>query len=314
MMVDYKVPICRIESRLGMTVDMLACNLPSFLRVMSAPAVADITCRQHRRSPLSDKETPRVCVDLIFPTPHTELAQFLQLRHLRRAGLPQSTFFGSKSMFGDSNAMIMDINGPSSTHHYWPLCTQMIAVSNSKLLIYTEATVETWTEVMDRVLAMDANSAATKLKWKPSKNGGRPIASPTATTSALAATRRKANKSASMTDYIAEVTVKGEMGKEDAEVLRRLMVHACTVTGFNVKEAADGRSPKTGEFVHLASLDAAAPPGRLRLFLGSEEEVRKFHMALHGQTVQVGQDRIAIELSNDIIDGSHFMGNGRRRR
>ena len=117
-----------------------------------------------------------------------------------------------------------------------------------------------------------------------------------------------------MTDYIAEVTVKGEMGKEDAEVLRRLMVHACTVTGFNIKEAADGRSPKIGEFVHLASVDAAAPPGRLRLFLGSEEEVRKFHMALHGQTVQVGQDRIAIELSNDIIDGSHFMGNGRRRR
>ena len=36
---------------------------------------------------------------------------------------------------------------------------------------------------------MDVHCAATKLKWKPSKNGGRPVASPWATVAALAATK-----------------------------------------------------------------------------------------------------------------------------
>ena len=82
-------------------------------------------------------------------------------------------------------------------------------------------------------------------------------------------------------------------------------------------EAGNGNSPKLGEFVHLASVDPAAPPGRLRLFLRSEDEVRKFYAPLHGQTVQVGQDLVAIEISNDIINAASLLetlrGGGRMR-
>ena len=217
-------------------------------------------------------------------------------------------------MFGDPSAMILEINGPAGTHHYWPLCTQMVAVSASKLLVYTEAASDTWTETLDRVLAMDVTFAATRLKWKPSKNGGRPVASPSATASALSASRRRSHKLASTWDFVAEVAVKGEIGREDAAVLRKIMDHACNATGCSVMEAGNGNSPKLGEFVHLASVDPAAPPGRLRLFLRSEDEVRKFYAALHGQTVQVGQDLVAIEISNDIINAASLLGNAPRRR
>ena len=162
-MIQFKAPLFTVESCIGMTVDMLACNLPSFLTAMQDPALVDVLCRQHRRSPLSSAETHRICLDLVFPAHHTELSQFLHLRHLRRVSLPATAFFGSKSMFGDPSAMILEINGPAGTHHYWPLCTQMVAVSASKLLVYTEAASNTWTETLDRVLPMDVTFAATRL-------------------------------------------------------------------------------------------------------------------------------------------------------
>ena len=314
-MIDFKDPLVRIEGNSSMTVDMVAENLPLFLKAMQDPALVDIVCRQHRRSQLSSADMPRVCVDMIFPVQHTELAQFLQLRQLRRVCLPASTFFGSRSMHGDPNAMILEINSPLAAHHYWPLCTQMLAISRTKLLVYTEAATETWTEVLDRIMAVDLDSAATRLKWKPSKNGGRSVATPTATTTALTASRRRAsNKGSPATDYVTELAIKGEVGRADAEVLSKIMAHACKATGCNVKEASKSTAPKAGEYVHLASVDPTAPPGRLRLFLNSEEEVRKFYAALHGQTVQVGRDLIAIELAIDMIQLQPLPGTAQRRR
>ena len=205
-----------------------------------------------------------MCIDLLFPVDQTELTQLLQLRHLRRVGLPDSTFFGSKSMYGDQSSMILEVNSPLSAHHYWKLCTQMIAVSSSKILVHSNAAAEVWTETLDMVLAMDVHSAATKLKRKPSKNGGRPVASPSATSSVLAASKKTGDKPSSTLDYITDLAVRGEVGREDGEVLRLLIAHACTATGCTIKETDAGSNPKLGEYIHLAPCDPSAPPGRLR--------------------------------------------------
>eukprot|EP00959_Pyramimonas_sp_CCMP1952_P472480 9500105-Pyramimonas_sp.AAC.1 len=64
------------------------------------------------------------------------------------------------------------------------------------------------------------------------------------------------------------------------------MAHACTATGISLTETDYSRDPREGEFVHLASKDPAAPPGRLRLLLPGAEAVRRIRAALHGQTIQ----------------------------
>ncbi|CAK0847085.1 unnamed protein product, partial [Prorocentrum cordatum] len=60
-----------------------------------------------------------VTVDLLFPDGVDQLAQFLQLRHLRRPEFPESAFFGSTLMYSDPDAMTLEINGSASLHHYW---------------------------------------------------------------------------------------------------------------------------------------------------------------------------------------------------
>ena len=67
-----------------------------------------------------------------------------------------------------------------------------------------------------------------------------------------------------------------------------------------------------GTWKHLASYAPDAPPGRARLYLSSQEEVRRVHAALHGQMVQVGSDWLAVTVHNDPHDAAPLMGNGGR--
>ena len=79
-------------------------------------------------------------------------------------------------------------------------------------------------------------------------------------------------------------------------------------------ETDGGRGPMIREFIHLASKDTAAAAGRLRLLLANRDEVRKVFAALHGQTIQVGQDYVGIEVANDAEDAQRRPGNGRGGR
>jgi len=109
--------------------------------------------------------------------------------------------------------------------------------------------------------------------------------------------------------YNADVTVQGEVGKEDGQVLAILMQHVTSNTGLSIQETDYSRAPRVGEYVHLASLDSTAQPGKLRVLLSSAEDVRRLYNALHGQTVQVGHDRVGIVVGSDLIDGRQVPGN-----
>ena len=93
------------------------------------------------------------------------------------------------------------------------------------------------------------------------------------------------------------------------QVLSLLMQHVVSATGLARAETDYSRAPRVGEFVHLASQDPSAPPGKLRVHLGSADEVRKLYNALHGQTVMVGSDRVGILVGNELVDGWRVPGN-----
>ena len=128
----------------------------------------EVICRPHRRSTTSTREVPRVCVDLIFPESQTDLDVLLQLRHVRGSALPSDAYFGLRSMIGSSEAMVLETSSPLSLHHYWPLCTQLVPLSPTKALVFTDASAEVWTQVMDTTMRTDSMETSVRLKWKPS--------------------------------------------------------------------------------------------------------------------------------------------------
>jgi len=209
----------------GMHVDHFA----DFLALQQTQIMGGASFRYHRRSPLSSKETPLVAIDVIFPNAATELEQVAVLKHLRRHHLPEGTFFGFKNLMGASDALILECNGGGVFHKYWPLCTQALLISAVKFLLSTDASVDTWSTVLEQVYRDDKDHAATRLKCKPSRHGGLVLAAPAASTSQVSANKRRGGKSSSAAGHIAEIVVHGDLGREDGVVLDLMMAHVCTV-------------------------------------------------------------------------------------
>ena len=140
---------------------------------------------------------------------------------------------------------------------------------------------------------------------------------PTTTSSPLAPSRRrkgKHGKEAQLTDFITEVNVNGEIGIAEKDAIDELVKHVCAQTGIQLKAHSTNDKVAMGTWKHLASYDPAAPPGRARLYLGSQEEVRKIYSALHGQILQVGADSLSITVHNDYLEDVVLTGNGRGGR
>ena len=212
-------------------------------------------------------------------------------------------------MFTDKETLILEFSSQLAVHHYWSLCSQMVLLSSHKALLYTAAEAGTWTAKFDHVMKSDAMEIAVKLRWRASKHGGRPFAGPSATSQALAASKRRGKNPISMVHFNTDVTIQGEVGREDGQVMAILMQHVTQATGLAIKETDYSRVPKCGEYIHLASQDPTAQPGKLRVLLSTADEVRRLYNALHGQTVQVGGERIGIVVSNDLINGQQVPGN-----
>ena len=307
-------PLLQLPVVPAIKLDVQALDLPKVIALLQAPPYVDLLIRHPRRSVLSTKEVPRVLVDIIIPASYTDLYTHMLFSQLQRQGLPNDAFWCHHSIFANGDAKILEVGSANNAHLFWELCSELVAVSRTKILVISDASAEIWTSVMDRAMQEDTSETHFKLKWKPSRNGGRTIATPTATTAALAASRRQGNCVASSRDFFTDVAIQGEVGREDGEVMRLLMTHLVRATGLDIKETDYSRDPKSGEFYHLASKDPISPPGRLRLYLRDQDEVRKVYAALHNQTVQVGQDYVAITVSNDLVEGARVPGNGRQGR
>ena len=68
---------------------------------------------------------------------------------------------------------------------------------------------------MDRVMGEDSRETAVRLRWRASKYGGRPFATPSATSNALAASKRRGTAPISTYNFTTDVTIRGEVGKEE---------------------------------------------------------------------------------------------------
>ncbi len=293
--------------------DCRALDLPKMMTILDAPELKDILCRAPARSPLSSKKIPRITLQWILPEHLSYMEVILFLRSIRGQSLPADTFYGVKDMFSDKDSLILEFTSEMAVPHYWSLSSQLIPIGPRNSLIYTDTAAEIWTSRMDVVMKEDMMETSVKLRWRASKLSGRTFAAPTATTQALAASRRRGTSTAvAFHNYNAEVEVMGEIGREDGQVMNLLMTHVVNLTGIQLVETDYGRDPKAGEFIHLATQDSTAKPGMLRVILKSSDEVRKLFNALDGQTVQVGQDKLGVRVLNDLVQGCQVPGNEKR--
>ena len=310
-----RTPLTQAAGTAVLVADLPTEQLYGFLQGMASPEFSTITVRNPTRSVGSNDEIPRTKVDLMLPPGLSSIGVELLLRRLRRQVLSPETAIGNKELYTADDALIMECHSPAVLAQANPLCSEALFLSADRLLVRTEASTDTWVELMDRLCRSGELTIISKLRWKASRFGGRPSAVPTATSSALAASRRrkgKTGKAPQPIDYVTEVRVNGDPGLQDKRIFDDLIAHICRHAGLQLKAFGADAGHQAGTWKHLASYDETAPPGRGRLYLSSKEEVMKVHAALHGQVVQVGSDWLAVTVHNDLLEAAPLTGNGGR--
>jgi len=310
-----RAALSKVDGTAGLIVDLPSEQLPALLRGLSAPEFACLRVREPTRSVGSSAEFHRTTVRLLLPGGLSAMAVEILLRRLKREVLAPSMAIGNMDLYSAEDALIMECHSPSALHHANPLCSEAIFLSSDRVLVRTEASADHWVTLMDSLCKEGELTIISKLRWKASKFGGRPFAVPTASPAALAASRRRRGKQSlapQQADFVTELRVNGEVGRQDRRIFDELILHVTQSVGIQMTPFNENSVQSAGTWKHLASHDPDAPPGRARLYLSNQEEVRRVRAALHGQVVQVGSDWLAVTVHNDLCDAAPLTGNGGR--
>jgi len=313
-----RAPLLRLAEVRTVLIDTRAEYVGRLLGLLHGAFGNAVTIRDSRRSPLSTDVLPRAQISLVLSEAVADADAVMVLQDIRSNHIGAETFFGLRSMSAAPDAILLEFSCSDTLRHCWPLCSLMYVLNGRTALVYTKATEETWTATMDRTMIADANEKRVRLRWKMSA-GGRPFASPSATNEALTANKRTGRHAPSQLDYATSVTINGEIGREDGKVLGQIMDHvvrnAPDGSGLGrLKAATDPNDPKLGEYLHTATVDPSAPPGRLQVYCETEADVAELYNILNGEVLECGLDYIGVTVSNDILAARAVPKNGARPR
>ena len=201
------------------------------------------------RSPGHTAESPRGRVEVRFACNTSRLDQELLIRHARRA-LPAGVCFASQDLYTEPGCLIAELGHADVVASIWAICSGALFLSKSTLLLTTEASAGTWQQAMDTMMRNDPDSAVYKLKWRPSRHGGRPFATPSALPARIAATRRakQTRGTASTVQAITDVEIKGHLHADEHALVRALVTHLVGQTGISLTELQEDRGHRAGKW------------------------------------------------------------------
>ena len=119
---------------------------------------------------------------------------------------------GHRSLCANQDAMIMECDSPHALAKVWKLCSKAVVLSSDEVIILADATDDAWRELLDQAMKEDEPNAIARIRQKASK-GGRVWVTPTATLTAMAASRRRrrAGKPANAMYYLTDVRTAGKV-------------------------------------------------------------------------------------------------------
>ena len=221
---------------------------------------------------------------------------------------------GSLDCVSDAAAYLVDLTSPGAAQAAWPLCEDLVFLQPRLLTIRTAAQQEVWAQLLEQVFERDPDAAILRVRWRPSRHGGRIWATPPVTAQQLGAASRLAARAAvpsAAADGRTTLSLRGPLGHDPARVMTEFLAVLQTRTGLSLMQATDAADERLGTWRLLDGVGDPGGAGRVRLALSSLDEARRVAAEFHGRAINVGPDLIAIEVSNDLL-GAPGAGNGRR--
>ena len=170
----------------------------------------------HSPSPGSAVDAPRSRVEFFLPFQGTtEIEVVVLLSDLHSRHLHSAVLLVNRAIFSDNSALIVELTGPAGLSRVSHFCDEALFLSPRLATIRTTVQQDVWQDTVEELWKDDEDAAVAKLRWRPSRSGGRAWATPSATPTRLQAARRPAAVRAVPTPAghaAAELRVEGSLG------------------------------------------------------------------------------------------------------
>ena len=252
-------------------------------------------CRSFGTSPSSQRIYFRGYFDERWVTALTARLHVTTLKSQQSLG---RALIGSQSLFTDPSALLAEISSVQAAKEIAPLCDEIVVVSSQLAILHTSCSKTLWEERLTELLQKSPDSSVDKLKWRPSRHGGRPWVKPITLDAravrarALAAARE--DKEAAVS---AVVTIHGSLGAAPFALIQKVMDRIAESLGVILEPADPDNALRTYQWREFR--DAADEcTGAIKLTLSTPCEVQLLFARVRGAAVEVGGQQMFVEVQN----------------
>jgi len=303
LFVEEAGPAIRVDCKIH---DMMQVRLA----IRQVIPLLDIFWSDPLRSPGTTKEEPRV-VFLAGFRPEDVAGPVLGriLMELRLTCGIEHTMFASDDIWHDNAAPLLELSAPAAFFAVSALCEQAVYVSPKVVTCRTLAPADAWESKLQELFQADPMCSISKLKWRPSRNGGRVIAQPAATRQQVRAAQRHASQGEP--NLQSDIRVLGILGHRTRPTLEHLVARLAA-GGLPLQEAADRGPLPPMHWRPMAAATSRAPAPGFQVRVSEESQLTTIRSLLHEKSIQLGADMLTITVESEVELARQAKKNGPR--
>ena len=225
-------------------------------------------------------------------------------KEVQRLLQPEGVLVGMRNIYKNMAALLMEITSWDVTKHIQPLCEDIVALSPKWAIVRTVVKAERWSEILTDLMRNDPYSCILRLQWRQSYHGGRPWALPAAISQQVQAVCVQAKErlsgrcASAAASQESTISINGNLGPNPVELIRHMLNSIQAKLGFPLREVPDVDHMSVGDWAIHFLPSSQVPSGKVKVVLANSLSARELKKAAHNQSVTVGGEAVAVQVSN----------------
>ncbi len=268
------------------------------------------------RSPGSSKEQTRYRIRGYMPVDvRSSLQANIILKDLRRRIGSNQVLAGLLDTYKDPYALVADITDVAAAYKLQPLCSDVLLLSSTKVLIRTDTAAPVWQEILSRWVGDEPDNCTLRIKWKGSQQGGRVWAQPAATERQIQAVRaqasvRRQGKNPRDGPQTSTLTLQGTLGPNPQNLAQDVFAAMATKMQMQFQQQGPDEELQDGGWAMLCKPGSTDLSGRIQVRFASSSLAASFELMLNATSMIIGGERVLLQVSNSMMEALPTCGLG----
>jgi hypothetical protein len=215
----------------------------------------------------------------------------------------REALIGQQSLFVNPAALLVDFGHPKALIDAIVSLEEVVLVSPRLALITTPHNTEQWRTIMTKQLQTDASAAITKIRFRQSRHGGRPWATPEALPTQIQRAKCRAAKAPATAierdrrELRSTLRVSNISTGRPEDVIDLILEQMSAVIGMPLRRSNGTRSPKPYDC--QPTRDAFGKwTGAIQFECANSGELKAVYEAMHGSSIEMNGVCSIVEIEN----------------